>query len=100
MSLASDYKREQTELCRRLILDALAAVPGYAITHTVLRGLLADRRFSAAEVNADLAWLEERGLIRNRMLGDSMPEAVITTMGEDVAAGRGIVEGVRNQVVG
>lgn len=92
----NEYEQVNTAARRRLILDALATAPDYAITHPVLIGMMETRGYAGSYTRADLVWLEERGLIINSMTGPdrSVPESVITPAGEDVAHGRISVIGV------
>jgi len=92
MSLA-DFKREDRRL---LILKALASESDYAISDVVMRGLLSEfgHGISMDVMHADLAWLQDVGLLSIEKAG-RVVIATVTDRGVDVAEGRSIVPGIR-----
>ena len=92
MSLA-DLEREHRRL---VILRALADDPDYSINQYVLHGLLGEYGHSIATdvVAADLAWLEEQGLLTTDEAGARMIVAKATVRGVDVGLGRARHPGV------
>jgi len=92
MSLA-DIERAHRRL---VIIRALADDPDYSINHFVLHGLLSEfgHSVSADVVHADIAWLEEQGLITTESAGANMIVARATERGVDVGMGRARHPGV------
>lgn len=82
---------------RRLaILRLLEATAGYGANARLIAEALADLGLAASRdaVNADLAWLDEQGLVTRRAGAADDVVATATVRGLDVAAGRAIVPGV------
>lgn len=90
------YADEVTEHRRLCLLRVLAAAPGYAGNDSILRGALDSFGLAASRdtVRAELAWLDEQGLIQSNDLAGVIV-ATITERGLDVAAGRAQVPGVK-----
>lgn len=90
---------EDRRLC---ILRILQGAPGSSANHYVLQTALESlegHRVSRDAVKTDLAWLAEQGLVT----AEDMPPLVrveLTGRGDDVAAGRAVVPGVRRPVPG
>jgi len=93
------YQQLQEALRRRLILDALVEDPNYSIMHMVLIGLLGEYGYASTDTRRDLVWLEENGLITTDAVGPerSLPQSIITPLGEDVARGRKSFQGIRRR---
>lgn len=94
----STYVERLAEERRLLILRLLDAAPSASGSAAVLHLALIDegRDPSLAQVEADLAWLAEQGLVA--MQGEHLPSARITPRGVDVAQGRARVPGVRRHL--
>lgn len=91
----SDYAATER---RRLILEALADDPDFSIGHVVLVGVMGERGHAVTDVRNDLVWLEEHGLITTTTgPSNTMPQATITPLGEDVAHGHKAFDGVRRK---
>ena len=78
---------------RRAILEALDGQAGYAVNESVLKSALEmlGHRVARTQVRADLAWLEEHGLIRVEKLPTEAGELWLGHLledGQDVARGR------------
>lgn len=83
---------------RRLsLLLVLAQTPGYSANAFLLRDAI-DQAYghnaSVDQVNGDIAWLTEQGLMTSRTVGE-VTLATLTTRGADAAAGRANVPGVK-----
>lgn len=88
------------ELRRYYILRLLAEAPGNEVAAEVLYlGLPRGIGGSVAMIAGDLAWLSDAGLIDLAEIG-GVKLARITRHGDDVAAGRGNVAGVRRPLPG
>lgn len=88
-----EFLREERRL---VILRLLADMPGYQANSSVLAGQL-DRigvPSTRDQVNTELDWLAEQGLIRVESL-DFVRLATITSRGAEVAAGKALVTGVK-----
>jgi Fe2+ or Zn2+ uptake regulation protein len=85
----------KTELRRLTILQLLQLDPDYSINDAMLQQLLHYRGqgASVAMVQADLAWLEQLGLLTTRDLPGCIV-AVLRSSGIDVALGTAIVPGI------
>jgi len=92
MSLA-DLQREDRRL---LILQALAAEPDYSIADRVLRALLKEygHGISLDVLHADLAWLQDVGLLSVEK-HPQVAVASVSNRGVEVAQGNSIVPGIR-----
>lgn len=85
----------QQEARRLAILQLLKADPDYSINDDILQRLLASQGFGVAlaVVRADLAWLEQLGLISTNAL-PGMTVALLRNDGVDVACGVAVVPGI------
>ena len=90
-----DFRTFESEVRRREILAALASDPDYTINEALLRRVLREQGIgtSADQLRADLAWLQEQGLIRLRELGE-VQIATALERGVDIATGAAQVPGV------
>lgn len=81
---------------RLVILRALEEDPGYDLNEYVLRSVLEalGHTVSRDRLGADLAWLEEQGLV---VVDDvaGVKVARLTGRGSDAATGRAVVPGVK-----
>lgn len=79
---------------RLVILQHLAGALDYTAHEHLVRAALAQlgHRVSADQVRAQLAWLDEQGLIT--LLGEQVQVARLTLRGEDVASGAARCPGV------
>lgn len=68
-----------------------------SLNDSVLKTALRAYGFQATResVQADIVWLEERGLVANEILGGKIHVATLTDKGADVVAGEIEVEGVQ-----
>lgn len=85
----------QTEARRLAILQLLQRDPDYSINDSLLQPLLASQGHgvSIAVVRADLAWLEQLGLLStNELPGCTV--ALLRSDGVDVAMGVSVVPGI------
>lgn len=85
-----------TEDRRLVILRALAQDLGYSHNESILQSILEryGHHVSRSLVRTDLAWLEEQGLVRLDMVGETTI-ATVTDRGADVAHGRALAPGVK-----
>lgn len=85
----------QQEARRLAILQLLKADPDYSINDDILQRLLASQGFGVAlaVVRADLAWLEQLGLVSTNAL-PGMTVALLRNDGVDVACGMSVVPGI------
>jgi Fe2+ or Zn2+ uptake regulation protein len=84
-------------LQRIIILQGIERSPGRELSNELLQRLLRANAHSCsiAEVNDQIAWLENRGYVRSTRLGDSgLVNAHITRAGIDVAKGYARAEGI------
>lgn len=90
------FAEHMTEDRRLAILRFLAAAPGYSGNEGLLRQALLTIGHNVARdvLRTDIAWLAEQGLATTEELGDVWV-ATITPRGEDAAAGRAQVPGVK-----
>lgn len=90
-----------TEDRRLSLLRLLAEAPGTeANTYVLTTGLRAvGHGCSGDQVETDAAWLAEQGLVSLEDLG-KVRVVHLTQRGEDVAAGRAVVPGVKRPVPG
>lgn len=93
-AMASDYRQALIEDQRLLILQTLAGAPEQCATAVHLRTTLAEARhdLSADALAAQLAWLDEAGLLIQ--MGTAIPVLRLTVRGEDIAHGRARHPGV------
>lgn len=84
-----------TEARRLAILQLLQADPDYSINDALLQKLLAGQGHGVAMavVRADLAWLEQVGLLSTNEL-PGVTVALLRNDGVDVAAGMSVMPGV------
>lgn len=85
----------QQEARRLAILQLLKADPDYSINDDLIQRLLASQGHgvSIAVVRADLAWLEQVGLLStNELPGYTV--AILRNDGVDVACGMSVVPGI------
>jgi len=90
------YQQIVTEHLRITILRLLLEQPDYALNESVLLDAVTDFGFAPSrdKLRAELAWLQEQGLIS--LSGVSHCQvATLTQRGEDVAACRTTVPGVK-----
>jgi len=91
-----DYNAFLAEDRRLVILRLLTDASGYKLNASVLQMSL-DRlahSVSRDQVQTDIAWLAEQGLVRREEVG-GVVIAHIVARGIDVAAGRAVVPGVK-----
>jgi len=84
-------------LRRIIILQGIEGAAGREMSNEMIQRLLAAHchRCSIAEVNAQIAWLENRGYLETARMGEGgMVNARITRAGVDVAAGFARAEGI------
>lgn len=91
----SGYLNHFAKHLRLCILRLLADAPGCTANASILRSASADLGCAGTrdQVNTELGWLAEQGLITTRNVGELIV-ATITARGEDVAKGLARVEGV------
>jgi hypothetical protein len=85
----------QTEARRLDILKLLAADPDYSINDALLQQLLKylGHGVAVAVVRADLAWLEQVGMLSTNQL-PGCTVAILRNEGVDVASGVSVVPGI------
>ena len=90
------FMQRMAEDRRLSILLLLTASPGGAANEALLQAALPDygHEPSLDQVRADLAWLAEQGLTETSDI-HGLAVGRILARGEDVAAGRAIVPGVK-----
>lgn len=92
----SDYNRHISEHLRITLLRILDRAPEYRANDSVL----ADAAYASGlgvardRVRTELAWLAEQGLVTIESF-ETLQVATITQRGQDVAAGRATVPGVK-----
>lgn len=97
--LEASVRRHIEEYRRLVILKVLLVSPTYCVSEDVLADVLADAGVGASfdRVRADLAWLEEQGLVtiksNDEDFGAGNP-VKLTRRGVDVARGLAIVPGI------
>jgi len=95
MSKYADFLSEDRRL---VILRILAEMPTYRANSSVLHTVLQQwgHEPSRDQVKTELRWLEEQALVRIDSIDDgSVLLAKLTERGQDVAAGRAKVDGVK-----
>lgn len=96
----NDYAARLHELRRYYILRLLAEAPDNEVAAaTIYLGLPRAIGGSEPMITADLRWLSDAGLIDVVQIGDAKL-ARITRHGDDIAQGRGNMEGVRRPLPG
>lgn len=96
--MKSAYAKYLSEDRRLLILRLLSEMPTYKANSSVLYTALAawGHEPSRDQVKTELRWLAEQGLIGLDDIGGSdVLLATLTARGQDVAAGRSFVDGVK-----
>lgn len=90
-----------TEHQRLVILRLLSEVPGYDLNESILQDSINayGLNISRDGLRTQLAWLAEQGLLILRPVGGSQL-ASLTGRGEDVAAGRATVPGIKRPRAG
>ena len=91
-----DFSTHLTEDRRRVVLRVLAESAGYTANEYILQQMLEQFGHVASidRIRADLAWLHEQQLLTVSQVAD-VHIARITARGQDVAAGRTVVPGVK-----
>jgi hypothetical protein len=87
---------------RRLsLLRTLTDAPNYTANQYLLQTALAAIGHDAPHdtIRADLGWLAEQGLVINQFPG-GVWVATLTLRGQDVAAGRAVIPGVKRPMAG
>lgn len=92
------YQKRITEARRLEMLQILAEMPGYEAGEGLIYRTITVQG-SADQVAADLAWLDEQGLVAVSAPGN-YKLAHITRRGLDVATGRAVVPGVARPLPG
>jgi len=93
----NEYAERLVRDRRLVILRVLAEVPGYALNSSILMGILRDYGHTIGRdtAHADLAWLEEQGLVSVDVVAENLHRAELTQRGDDIAAGRSHIPGVK-----
>ena len=93
----SGYEAHVEQDRRLVVLRLLAKAPGYSSNDSILHGGLdtVGHRVSRDQVRTDLSWLAEQGLVKVEDL-KGVCVARLTERGNDVAAGRVTVPGVKH----
>lgn len=91
------YAKVLSEDRRLVILRLLAELPMYKANSSVLHSALASWGHdpSRDQVRGELRWLEEQGLITVEDIANGVLLATLAERGQDVAAGRAYVDGVK-----
>lgn len=92
----SKYAQTLTEDRRLVILRVLCEMPTYKANSSVIYTLLSSWGHSPSrdQVKSDLRWLEEQQLVEVEEVA-TVFLATLTERGQDVAAGRAVVPGVK-----
>lgn len=92
----NDFDRLRSEHIRVSILLTLAGDPGYSHNESILQQALAlyGLTVSRDRVRTEIRWLEEQQLVSVRDVSGYLV-ATLSPRGEDVAAGRARVDGVK-----
>lgn len=101
--MRKNYATVLSEDRRLIILRILAELPSYRANSSVLYSLLSQwgHHPSRDQVKSELRWLDEQGLLDVEPIGDgSVLLATLTERGQDVAAGRALVDGVKRPGAG
>lgn len=90
------YKDLLAQDRRLVILQLLEKSPGYKASQQLLYSALPGfgHEVSLDLVGTDIAWLYDNGCVHTALLGD-VTVATLTQFGQDVAAGRISIPGVR-----
>ena len=91
-----DFSTHLTEDRRLVVLRVLAESSGYTANEYILKQMLEQfgHVVSSDRVRTDLAWMHEQQLLTVCQVAD-VHIARITARGQDVAAGRTVVPGVK-----
>ena len=91
-----DFSTHLTEDRRLVVLRVLAESAGYTANEYILQQMLEQFGHVASidRIRADLAWLHEQQLLTVSQVAD-VQIARITARGQDVAAGRTVVPGIK-----
>lgn len=91
-----DFSTHLTEDRRLVVLRVLAESAGYTANEYILQQMLEQFGHVASidRIRADLAWLHEQQLLTVSQVAD-VHIARITARGQDVAAGRTVVPGIK-----
>ncbi|GAA4650828.1 hypothetical protein GCM10023116_31110 [Kistimonas scapharcae] len=91
-----NYQDALNECQRLVILRCLSEMTGYKANESILQNLLDCYGYSLSrdQVKTHMAWLAEQGLITVDTVAD-IQVATLTARGEDCAAGRAQVPGVK-----
>ena len=91
-----DFSTHLTEDRRLVVLHVLAESAGYTANEYILQQMLEQFGHVASidRIRADLAWLHEQQLLTVSQVAD-VHIARITARGQDVAAGRTVVPGIK-----
>jgi hypothetical protein len=91
----SDFRVYVREFRRLCILRVLAAAPGYEANDALLASAVEGMgvRGSTDQLRADIAWLDEQGLLGSETMG-ALLVVKVTARGVDVAQGLAVVPGV------
>ena len=91
-----DFSTHLTEDRRLVVLHVLAESAGYTANEYILQQMLEQfgQVASIDRIRADLAWLHEQQLLTVSQVAD-VHIARITARGQDVAAGRTVVPGIK-----
>ena len=94
--MKTDFSTHLTEDRRLVVLRVLAESSGYTANEYILKQMLEQfgHVVSSDRVRTDLAWMHEQQLLTVRQVAD-VHIARITARGQDVAAGRTVVPGVK-----
>lgn len=90
------FEQHLREDRRLVILQLLSQANGYDLSATILKTALQSfgHRPSTDQLNGELAWLEEQGLVTTTQAGSTVV-AKLTARGEDAAKGSASVPGVK-----
>lgn len=91
------YAEHRAQHLRITLLRLLAEQPAYKANASLLRDAADAVGLSATrdQVNTELAWLAEQGLLRTATLETGLVVATLTERGHDVALGRTSAPGVK-----
>jgi hypothetical protein len=91
-----DLHEQWRQHLRSSILRTLKNAPEYSANDSIVTDVVRSVGINASrdQVRTEMAWLKEQGLIRTQEL-DKLIVATMTERGEDVAAGRATVPGVK-----
>ena len=92
----SSFSRLVAEDQRLILLQLLDQAEGYDLNTNILSSALGEfgHRPSLDKLRAEIAWLEEQGLVETRLVG-AILVAKATSRGLDAAHGRARIPGVK-----